>query len=135
MEKVYIAVESVKGEDGTIKPTKAMRNELRLLCRLHMFRRADLMKPVSDVVMCTDASQSGGGVVYSRCDTEISTKVSQMSFDQYEEWIRKQEWLTSIKYKWKEEEPIHLLEGEALVLGVRWFLQTKSNYGKSYLCL
>ena len=133
LEKVYWAVEGAREEDQKIKPSRAMRNELRLLCRLHMFIRADLRKPFSEVVMCTDASNHGGGVVYTRCDTDTSTRVSQKPFEESREWVKEQKWITSIKYKWKEEERIHLLEGEALVLGVRWFIRTSANHGKRLL--
>lgn len=57
--------------------------------------------------------------MYKRCDTEISTEISQMSFYRYKEWIRNRNWLMSIKRKYEEQERMHLLEGEALALVVQ----------------
>jgi len=122
--EVYKASED---EAEYITPTRAMRNEFRLASRLQGFIRADLRKPFSDIVLCTDASNEGGGVVYYRTTSEVSIRVSHMDIEEYHQWIRRREWITCIRYRWKELEKIHLLEGEALILGIRWFLRDVSN--------
>ncbi len=94
-EKVYWALEQDPDSDS-VTPIRAIRNEFRLICRLHMFIRADLLRPFSTTVICTDASNTAGRVVYTRTSASTATELSQQPIDTYREWIRKQEWATSI---------------------------------------
>jgi len=124
--QVYKASEN---DTELITPTRAMRNELRLICRLQGFIRADLRKPFGSIIVCTDASMIGGGVVYRTVSPEVCKQISHMSEEEYHTWISKQEWTTAIRYRWKETSKIHLLEGEALILGIRWILRNTKNMG------
>ena len=127
LDKVYLGT---TGETEYFKPTKAMRNELRLMCRLSPLIRVDLRKTFSETIICTDASLLGGSVVYFKATPCLARRVGNMNLAEREKWANSVSWCTAIKHKWCEKEQIHLLEGEALILGMRWLLRSKESLHK-----
>ena len=129
-ERVYIhANETTR----VTKPNKRARNELRLICRLAPFIRSDLKKPFSELIICSDASTKGGGVVYFKSSREVARELYAMTGTGHESWIESRSWMTAIRHKWVETSHIHLLEGEALILAIRWFLRCNENLHKRVL--
>lgn len=77
-----------------------------------------MRKTFSEIIMCTDASLTGGGVVYTRATPGVARRVGDMNLLDRQNWIKSVNWVTAFRHKWKEKEGIHLLKGEALVLGL-----------------
>lgn len=111
-------------------PSSQMRRELWTLSALSPFIQARLDRPYSSIVLCTDASLWGGGVVYSRVGEKISAELGEIAESKRAEFIRSQVWSLAIRHKWKTRRSIHILEGEALILGLKWLLRSKANFGK-----
>ena len=50
-------------------------------------------------------------------------------------FARKSEWKTAISYRWKRKERIDILEGEAVVLGLQWYLRKVQAQGNRVVFL
>lgn len=116
-----------------VVPSLEARRELLALVRLSSLIRADLTKEVAKYVICTDASLTGGGVVYCDAPTEFgrNSMFLQSKTDQDREvWVRAQSWKTAIRHKWYKPRPIHILEAEAILLALRWFTRDGENLNR-----
>ena len=124
-QKVY----ELTARDSQSVPAKPeARGELRLIVEMSPLIRASLGRMFSEVVLCTDASLISGGFVY--CRTSFALTLCEAELEEQHNWIRKQKWNIAIRHKWRESLPIHILEGEALILTLRWLLRSRANHGK-----
>jgi len=121
----YRFLDTVGDGWGWLWPTVA--RELNSAARLLIFAEADLGRVPADFCVCTDASLSGGGAVY----TPVSPGDAQaLCADPLLEnpvgvrdgplcvWIEKQNWKLLAKNRWRYHEHINALEARAFVKGV-----------------
>ena len=116
-------------ENVARRPSNQMRRELYTLVGLSPFIQARITRPYAEFILCTDASLRGGGVVYCRSPS-VFPHATRTDLSSRVQFVREQKWHTAIKHKWRSEKPIHILEGEALVLGLKWFLRSQRNFGR-----
>ena len=83
LDRLYDGIN--EGNENT-KPTRTMRNELRLLCRLSPLIRVDLRKSFSGIIITIDASLEGGAVVYVKVSPDVARRVTGMNLKKREEW-------------------------------------------------
>ena len=81
-------------------------------------------------VLCVDASLQGGGVVYKKEDPDRVLELTEGSDCERTRWICKTPWRVAIRHEWRFKAHIHVLEGEALILGLRWLIKNTENHGK-----
>ena len=119
-------------EEGerVFKPTLQARKEMETLIDIAPLLETRLDLPFSDTVVCTDASEKGGGVSYCRAKPAEVRDLVHFEREEMDKWVKDQNWVDSVSHKWTRKVYIHLLEGEALVLGLKWLLRAKKNYGK-----
>lgn len=103
-------------------PSMRCRQELVTLCCLAPVMQGDLSRPWYNRVICTDASLQGGGVVYGPLRTGEEQEVLDAA-ETPPEWVQRRKWTVAFGHKWKDAAAIHLLEGEAVLLGLRWLLR------------
>lgn len=132
-------------------PPMGARMELNTLLLLAPLVYADLKMPVAEKVICSDASMVGGAVVYTDISqTEALEFLANQSkfkgcasflqvegnkgkwirMNQYPHWLQSRQWKTAIRHRWKITKHIHILEGEAFILGLRWWCRSHQNLGK-----
>lgn len=111
--------------DSVVSPPHDASQELLTLVRIAPLVRADLTQDFLDVVLCTDASTKGGGVVYAHTlPSEVLPLVESDDVSFHVNWIKQQEWRVAIRHGWRQAAHVNILEGEAIVLGLRWLLRT-----------
>ena len=136
-------------------PPMRARMELNALLSLAPLIYADLRRPVAGKVMCSDASMKGGAVVYTNISQaeglgflsfqsrfrgcagflpREETKGKWLRINQYPAWLRSRQWKTAVAHRWKATRHIHILEGEALILALRWWTRTQNHLGKRVPC-
>jgi len=124
--EVYKTLNRDKGKRA-IAPRKSAREELKMLCILHPFLYTNLRLPYASITVASDASKWGGGVVYAQ-DT-LGIKFIDLSLEEQCQWIDKQAWSVAIRHKWEDDEFIHILEGRAVILALRWLGRNPSIHG------
>ncbi|CAN8063815.1 unnamed protein product [Agarophyton chilense] len=117
-----------RAEHESVVASKTAKQELSLLVALSPLIRVDLTREFVETVLCVDASCWGGGVVYTA--TEDPLGLLTASADDKVQWINAQPWKLAIRHKWHKKSPIHILEGEACILGLRWALRQRKHFGK-----
>ena len=109
-------------------PTYEARCELATLTSVAPLIYGDMARSFADKIICIDASSRGAGVVYSTADKGDYRHL--LHGGSISEWQRARNWKVAIKHRWQKEQHINILEGKALILGLRWFLRNTQNYGK-----
>lgn len=148
LQEVYKFLHSLSKKAG--KPPVRARQELNVLVVLAPLIYADWKLPLAEKALCTDASLIGGAVVYTSISLKEGLELlgSQSRFkgcsgffqnkntegkwirmNQFPEWLQSHTWKTAVAHKWKYPKHIHILEGEALILGLRWWCRTQNNLG------
>ena len=115
---------------GTITPSWTARKELEALISLSPMIEAKVDLDLGETIVCTDASNWGAGVVYCRTTKEEARALLEKGGEAQDGWIRRQEWTTAISHPWEKSVYIHLLEGEATIIGLKWLLRARRNLGK-----
>lgn len=118
-----------KPSEFVFKPTRAMREELRCICRLSPCVSANLRRRFNHVCISTDASLWGAGVTYAEMTDEEGQNMHQDP-ENVRDFVKSKPWKLAVRHKWKKTEKIHILEGEAVLLGIRWALRNQANHGK-----
>lgn len=112
----------------TAIPSFAVRSEFRTLTNIVPLIYGRLDREFADKILCIDASLIGGGVVYT---TANAADYKALLGGQYiGEWGLGRPWTTVIKHRWRTRQHINMLEGKALLLGIKWFLRNQNNFGK-----
>ncbi len=109
-------------------PSYAARCELRCLVGLAPLIEGSIKREFSQVILCIDASSGGGGVVYTPATPRDYKSI--LSGHRIGQWVEGKPWKTAIRHRWKRGQHINVLEGKALVLGIRWLLRSQKNHGK-----
>lgn len=112
---------------AVVKPTWKARKELKTAIWLAPIVSANLSLKVFELVICTDASIQGYGVVYCRSSNENQLFLHKSSETEWGNWISMQRWKIAIKHKWNKMESVHVLEAKAVQLGLEWFLRSSMN--------
>lgn len=109
------------------------KNELRSLLSLVPLLHANLAGNQTPYMLCSDASLSGGAALYSehidwhRTQTHIYTnKADAVS---YTSSIPNVKWKRIAQVHWKYKKHINVLEGLALLIGIRWLGRQKCMRG------
>ena len=152
LSEVYQFLSEVKNAG---KPSVRARMELGALLSLAPLVYADLRTSMAGKVVCSDASMIGGAVVYTdisraegleflRHQSRFKGCASFLSKDeaagkwirlsQYPTWLQSRQWRTAIAHRWRSPKHIHILEGEAFTLALRWWCRTQNNLGKRVPC-
>jgi hypothetical protein len=116
------------------RPTYQMRCELATLAAVAPLIEANLRRPFSGVCIATDASLRGCGVTYTQLTVEESVEMAGGE-DVVAAFARRKEWHTAISHRWAYRGRIDILEGEAVLLGLKWFLRNLENRGKRVVFL
>lgn len=101
------------------RPATSDRMELRMIVLLVVLIRADMTVLLKDFVVCTDACNYGGTVVYTAHEEEHSLQLLHSYFKNRVNWVKQQSWSVAIKHKRRKSQHIHLLEEESIVLSIR----------------
>lgn len=125
LDKVYKAKDDNR---DLFRPQASARKELKMLVAMAPLLRTDMTRQMADFVICTDACNYGGAVVYTRLDKGESFQLLHSSFDDKTNWVKRQNWHVAIKHRWIKRQHIHVLEGEAIVLAVRWMVRKATNH-------
>lgn len=136
-------------------PSVRARMELSTLLSLAPLVYADMRTPIAGKVLCSDASMVGGAVVYTEisqaegleflrhqsrfkgCASFLSdneTAGRWVRLSQYPAWLQSRQWKTAVTHRWRSPKHIHILEGEAFILALRWWCRTQMNLGKRVPC-
>jgi hypothetical protein len=122
--------------------------ELSLMVKLIPFLAVNLRAPASSLVLASDASLSGAGVTYAQSDQAVSLlpfslkkgwwssledgyDVSRhLAFPKLvEDFIDSHAWTTVICHRFRFADNIVILEGQACLLALRWFLSSPARFG------
>ena len=131
MQTVYEFVDRTKGIG---RPSRMARAEQGCLCSLAPLIQADLSRIFSATCLATDASFMGAGVTYTTISEEECLTMSGGE-EVVGGFASKSEWKTDISYRWKRKERIDILEGEAVVLGLQWYLRKVQAQGSRVVFL
>lgn len=105
--------------------------ELRHFGCLAKFAEIHTHRPLSTLIMCTDASHWGGALVVSRAScAAIRDFLDQARYfggvlppvaDRVREFVSSRPWRVVLSYPWRHETHINELEAAAILIAVRWF--------------
>jgi len=113
----------------TVKACKEAKHELYLLMCLAPLIFSCFNRSESPVMLCSDASMDGGASLYSESELvhPIQSTLVSKARDALDTPIDLQEkkWKTIWKGKWKYRKHINVLEGRALLTGVRWMTRQR----------
>lgn len=109
---VYRFMEVAGSREFSLWPS--VRNELSCISDIAPLLFASLARPWSEVVVATDASSTGMGVVATQ-----SEKFGL--YDQVEDAVESR-WSTIVSTRWKFEEHINVLELRAIDTAMRWLV-------------
>ena len=124
--------------------------ELTCLLGIAPLISADISIPISNMVVATDSSSKGAGVVYKWCskkaldllanirakgDAYTTLKECSLQNETVPEWVDSQ-WKTAQAFKWKYSDHINILEGHAILCALRWLsrFQKYINSRMVFLC-
>lgn len=125
------AYRDVHRNGDTIKPSSQARQELLTLAALSPLINADMSKTYAKVVICSDASLFAAGVVYKKVESkEVVGNLSKNNFEGRMAWVQSQNWSLAVRHKFEHSGPIHLLEGEAVILALRWVLRNTQYFNQ-----
>jgi hypothetical protein len=124
-----------KFDAGTTgKPSYEMRCELLTLVKLAPLIQANLAREFAEVCLATDASLLGGGVTYTYVSAAECLAMHKNA-DHVGTFTRCKVWKTAVTHKWEYRGRIDILEGEAVLLGLKWFLRDFKHQGKRVIFL
>ncbi len=123
--------------------------ELTLMIKLVPFLVVNLRAPVSPIVMASDASLHGAGVTkthsaksllllpfslrkgwWSSMIPQPDESLNRLVFpDVLDKFVREHSWETVICHRFHFADNIVILEGQACLLAVRWFLSASNRHG------
>lgn len=105
--------------------------ELMKFGRLASLVSIDTHRPLSTLVLCTDASPSGGSLVTTRattCDIEALLERARYNggalhtcSDAVREFVSTRAWRVVLSYPWARQAHINELEASAILTALRWF--------------
>jgi hypothetical protein len=114
---------------NTGKPSYEMRCELFTLVAMEPLIQSNLSRRFARVCLAMDTSLQGGGVTYTEITEEEFLSMHQVA-DHVGRFARRKIWKTAIAHKWDYQGRIDILEGEAVLLGLKWLLQDSGYRGK-----
>ena len=130
-----------ENQDVALAVPEGVRAELRLLCKLAPFVRADLGWPVDSRVSMTDACLVRGAACYSDQSADEVRQMVQTSGSweravepPAKDFCNPAQWKVAAKTKWRREGRIDALEGEALLLGLRHAVRSRTRRRRRVLC-
>jgi hypothetical protein len=146
LQAVYDTTHSMSSE---LSPD--LIRELKALIGCAPLIQFNLQHPVSSIALASDASSSGGAVVWLPCSEQRSIEVlfAQQQAGWYTRLIPSQtnectmsqqalnlasdpNWSLGVSTRWKFSDHINILEGRSIILGLTWLLQfTQSKVSKT----
>ncbi|MEM7281757.1 MAG: hypothetical protein AAF438_09040 [Pseudomonadota bacterium] len=113
--------------------TRQAKHELRMLIALSPLFHATMKRPNSDVMLCSDASMDGGASLYApfslwhvNQDSLLHHVDRTVSSDDRPPDAK---WKLIHKQRWKFKKHINVLEGRAILTGVRWLARQQQKLG------
>ena len=125
---------NTNGSNRVKVPSQTMRRELRTLCDISPLILANIKRPFGGICVASDASETGAGVVYSSLTIKEWEEIEKGE-SQTAEIVASKSWKTAIRHKWEYLDQIHILEGHAVVLGLKWILRSKRFQGSRIVFL
>ena len=116
------------------KPTLQMRTELMAVVATAPLLYGNIQRKFGELCMATDASSKGGGVVYAPSSELEALELlkGNLAIDKF---VPARQWTCAISHKWRKPGRIDILEGEAVILGIKWILRSRHRFHKRYIFL
>lgn len=118
----------------------SVRRELGAAAALAPLLFRSMRASFAPVVVASDASCTGEGVVRARVTPEVAARVAAAPCTpgappvrEVAEFVDSAGWATVISHRWRNEEHINVLEARAVLAGVRWALTQPSIVGAGRL--
>lgn len=141
---IYLVIDLGRAEPHTPLAMPAdVRRELQWAVQLAPCLRADLRAEWDSEVICTDASEWGGGICVASCPVEVVRATARRACS----WsgatdpelccpvLECAEWRVAASFPWRDEQHINTLEARVGALGVQRALRTRARRGRRLLSL
>lgn len=110
------------------KQTWEAPEELPTVVALSPLTNLTLSMELEDTVLCTDASLQAGTVVYTTLGSMDPINVWKDTTAELEELVKNSHWKLVVQHSWRKPATIHLLEGEAVIIALKWLLRTQDHF-------